>query len=126
MPLIDVIFLVLTFFIYAMVLMKWIDVLPVPLESYVSGEPPEPAAAVTVTIALDGQIFVDRTPIELDEVRPVLVEARDRYPGLQVYLVMADGRGTVDRGPLMTALWDRLQDVGLPIRLVGLPPGAAP
>ena len=36
MPLIDVGFLLLTFFIYAMVLMVRAEVLPVPLESYAS------------------------------------------------------------------------------------------
>ena len=36
MPLIDVVFILLTFFIYAMVLVVGAEVLPVPLESYES------------------------------------------------------------------------------------------
>ena len=68
MPLIDVIFLILTFFIYAMVLMVQIDVMPVPMESYVSGTSAEPVPATSITIDLDGGIyrhdFVARAVIE--------------------------------------------------------------
>ncbi|HIB02032.1 MAG TPA: hypothetical protein EYO31_09310 [Phycisphaerales bacterium] len=50
MPLIDVIFLLLTFFIYAMVLMVRAEILPVPLESYISGTTAEPRQTISVTI----------------------------------------------------------------------------
>ena len=39
MPLIDVIFLLLTFFIYAMVLMVRAELLPVEMHAFASGEP---------------------------------------------------------------------------------------
>ena len=36
-------------------------------------------------------------------------------------LAMADGEGTVDRGPRLTEIWDRLHKAGLDINLVGKP-----
>lgn len=122
MPLIDVVFLILTFFIYAMVLMVRIDVLPVPMERYASGAPATPGAAVSLTIALDGQIFLGRRAIELDEVRPAIGEVLETDPGTKVYLIMVAGEGTVDRGPIFTAIWDRLKDAGVDIGLVSEPP----
>ena len=123
MPLIDVIFLILTFFIYAMVLMVRIEVLPVPMESYAGGEAAEPSPAVTLTIALDGQVFVDREPVALEDVLAAVRQRKAMDPETTIYIVMADGEGTVDRGPVLTALWDSLKDAGLEIGLVGAPNG---
>lgn len=119
MPLIDVIFLILTFFIYAMVLMVRVDMLPVPLESYASSEEPKPTPAVGITLRLDGSIYVGHDQVTVDTVLPVLKEALDAEPGTIVYMVMEAGNGTVDRGPLMTSLWDRLHLAGIDIQLVG-------
>ncbi len=69
-PLIDVVFLLLTFFIFALVLMVRANVLDVQLPEVGSG----PAAeGITVTIAIDreNQLFVDGEPVE----RVTLVEA---------------------------------------------------
>ena len=70
MPLIDVIFLILTFFIYAMVLMVQVDVLPVPMESYISGEEADPVPATSITLDLDGSIYLGQNPVALDHVLP--------------------------------------------------------
>ena len=66
MPLIDVVFLLLTFFIYAMVLMVRVEVLPVPFESYISGETATPKPAISITIAIDGNVYIDTTVVTLD------------------------------------------------------------
>lgn len=125
MPLIDVVFLILTFFIYAMVLMVPIELLPVPLQRYVAGEPAQPSPAATVTIALDGRLFLNRDAISLPALLPAIEQLQAEQSDLALYLVMADGDGTVDRGPILTALWDHLKDAGLEIKLVGQPMGAA-
>tara|TARA_B100001059_G_scaffold35716_2_gene28884 strand:+ start:11855 stop:12289 length:435 start_codon:yes stop_codon:yes gene_type:complete len=119
MPLIDVIFLILTFFIYAMVLMVRVDMLPVPLESYGSSEEPSSTPAVGVTLRLDGNIYVGHDQVTIDEVLPALKDVMDSEPGTIVYMVMEAGNGTVDRGPLLTSLWDRLHLAGIDIQLVG-------
>lgn len=121
MPLIDVIFLMLTFFIYALVLMVPIELLPVPLQAYGSGQPATPAPMVTVTIALDGQLFLNREPIAMDGIPDRLVEAVDEDPSTVLAIALADGEGEVDRAPILTELWDHLEGLGVEINLVGMP-----
>ena len=119
MPLIDVIFLILTFFIYAMVLMVRVDMLPVPLESYSSSVEPEPTPAVGITLRLDGSIYVGHDPVALNDVLSSVKQFLDDEPGTTVYLIMEAGNGTIDRGPLLTGLWDQLHMAGIDIQLVG-------
>ncbi|MCA9295383.1 MAG: biopolymer transporter ExbD [Phycisphaerales bacterium] len=127
MPLIDVIFLLLTFFIFAMVLMVRAELLPFELQTFITGEPATPAPAITISIDLDGAIFVDREPVTLDTVREVVTTRAAELPDARLYLALADGNGTTDRGPVLTALWDALKDAGLGISFVGKPsdPAAA-
>jgi len=121
MPLIDVVFLLLTFFIYAMVLMVRVEVLPVPFESYISGETATPKPAISITIAIDGNMYIGTTVVTLDElVESVRSKLMDK-PESVLYLVMEDGHSVVDRGPLLTGAWDRLRAVNLEVFLVGSP-----
>ena len=121
MPLIDVVFLLLTFFIYAMVLMVRVEVLPVPFESYISGETATPKPAISITIAIDGNVYIDTTVVTLDElVESVRSKLMDK-PESVLYLVMEDGHSVIDRGPLLTGAWDRLRAVDLEVFLVGSP-----
>jgi len=119
MPLIDVVFLILTFFVYAMVLMVRVDMLPVPLESYASGESTEPVPALAVTLRLDGTIYVGQTETGLDEMLAAIEQARAGEPDTVIYLVLEDGAGAIDRGPLLTAAWERLHNAGFDIKIVG-------
>ncbi len=121
MPLIDVVFLLLTFFIYAMVLMVRAEVLPVPLESYVSGTAAEPQTTISITIAVDGNIYVGKTIVPLEKVADTVQEQFDEKPEAIIYLVVEDGESATDRGPLLTGTWDQLRDQGLEIFLVGAP-----
>jgi biopolymer transport protein ExbD len=79
-PLIDVVFLLLTFFIFALVLMVRANVLDVTLPEVGSG----PAAeGITVTIAIDreNRLFVDGEPVEkaalVEAVRGAMAESPD-------------------------------------------------
>ena len=121
MPLIDVIFLILTFFVYAMVMMVRIDMLPVPLESYASGESPDPKPVLAVTLRLDGGVYVGQDLTGLNDMIGAIEKAQVADPELVVYLVLEDGDGTLDRGPLLTAAWDQLHRAGIDIQLVGAP-----
>lgn len=130
MPLIDVIFLILTFFIYAMVLMVQVDVMPVPMESYISGESADPVPATSITLDLNGQVYLGQEPVEVDQILPAIQALLVEKPDTVIYLVLAAGDGEVDRGPILTNLWDHLRESGIEIRLVGSPletkPAAAP
>jgi biopolymer transport protein ExbD len=123
MPLIDVIFLILTFFIYAMVLMVRVDMVPVPLESYASGESPEPDPAIAVTLRLDGSIYVGQDDTGLNGMLDAIKASQAENPELVIYLAVEAGEGSTDRGPLLTSVWDRLNRAGIDIKLVGQPSG---
>lgn len=120
MPLIDVIFLLLTFFIYAMVLMIRAELLPVQMQKFSSGEPARPAPAVTLTIDQRGLLYCDREPIEVDAVVDRLRQTVAGNPETVIYLA-ADARGDSDRLPIFLDLYDRLAFAGLDIKLVGRP-----
>ena len=121
MPLIDVVFLLLTFFIYAMVLMVRAEVLPVPLESYISGEVAEPRPTISITVAVDGNIYVGQTVVPPKGVAQAVLEEVQEKPAAAIYLVVEAGDSEVDRGPLLTGTWDQLRSQGLEIFLVGAP-----
>jgi biopolymer transport protein ExbD len=67
MPLVDVIFLLLTFFVFAMVLMVRADVLNVTLPQIGSGAPTQRNALITIAIDQTGGVFLNGDPVELDQ-----------------------------------------------------------
>jgi biopolymer transport protein ExbD len=120
MPLIDVIFLLLTFFIYSMVMMVRAEVLPVDLHSFASGEPTTVSPAVSITIDHTGALYLDREPIALDAILDRLSALRIADPNTLVY-VAAEKFGDQDRLPTFLDLYDLLSRAGLTIKLVGSP-----
>ncbi len=120
MPLIDVIFLLLTFFIYAMVLMVRAELLPVEMHSFSSGEATTVAPAVAITIDRDGSLFLNREPISMDAVLARLAELKAQDPDTIIYIA-AEKVGTNDRLPVFLDLYDELAHAGLNITLVGSP-----
>ena len=118
---IDVIFLLLVFFIYAMVLMVRVDLVPMELHSFQTGQPAEPAPAATISIDLDGNVFLDRKPIDLDELADSVNERTIIDPATVVYLAVAEGPSNTDRAPVLQDVWDRLRPTGVTINLVGRP-----
>ena len=122
MPLIDVVFLLLTFFVYAMVLMVRAELLPVEMPALAAGEPARPAPAVTISIDHAGKLFFNREPVALEEVLPRIEAAKAEDAATVVY-VAAEAQGQVDRLPMFLRLYDRLAYAGLDIKLVGQPKG---
>jgi len=121
MPLIDVIFLLLTFFIFALVVLIRVDLVPMQVPVYGSGTPAEPVpAAVAISLDRDGQWFLDRQPIEIAELPDRLRAVLDEDPRTVIYLA-ADAEGSVDRLPAFLDLYDRLSGSGIELRLVGRP-----
>ncbi len=80
-PLVDVVFLLLTFFVFAMVLMVRAEVLDVTLPTLGAGESAEHVAAVTITLDAEGRIYLDAEPIEraglIEALRGALAEMPD-------------------------------------------------
>lgn len=112
MPLLDVIFLLLAFFIYAMVLLIRAEVLPVQLPELSQGRPASNVEAISITLDADGSLFVDAQPTNLDAVIGVLQEALAARPDARVYLA-ADMEGRADRLPVFIELVNRLRGSGI-------------
>jgi biopolymer transport protein ExbD len=71
LPMIDIVFLLLVFFIYAMLSMAVHRGLPVNLPASKMVKI-DKKLVLAVTIRADGSIFVDKEPVELDRVTSVL------------------------------------------------------
>jgi len=125
-PLIDVVFLLLTFFIYAMVLMDRIELVPLELKPLEAGESVADAAPPPArTLSLDGSggLYLDREPIALDQVVATLQATLERDPDTVLYLAVSDEVGPSDRIPVLLELWNRLRLAEIPIKMVGRPVG---
>jgi biopolymer transport protein ExbD len=73
LPLIDIVFLLLVFFIYAMLSMAVHRSLPVSLPGSSVAEI-HTELNLTITVKADGEIFLDKTNVSLDELQAVLQE----------------------------------------------------
>lgn len=118
---IDVIFLLLVFFIYAMVLMVRVDLVPMELHTFETGQPAEPAPAATISIDLEGKVFFDRSPVDVEALANLVLERMKADPSTVVYLAVAEGHSDIDRAPVLQDVWDRLRPAGVTINLVGRP-----
>lgn len=129
MPMIDVIFLLLTFFIYSMVTMVRAEILPVQLQTLTTGRTAEPTAIMAVTIDISGKMYLNREPIEPAELDKRLSEASQLDDPPKLFLALEDtpridvgeagtqlqptGPGVVDRGPLLIGLIERVRRAGM-------------
>ena len=121
LPLIDVIFLLLTFFIYAMLVMVDARMLPVELSPLQRGGEAAPAAFEAVTVDARGQLFFNREPIDWPALldRFAALAAQDEPPALYVAL---ESQGQIDRGPALMRVIEQARAVGLrKVVLVGAP-----
>lgn len=118
-PLIDVIFLLLTFFIYSLVLMVRADVLPVRLTPLVVGEQATGAAVNAVTVDRHGGLFYNREPVSAAELQQRMVELAEAGSDARLYIAV-EAEGTTDRGPLLVNLLQQATAAGLTnIAIVG-------
>ncbi len=119
MPLIDVVFLLLTFFIYAVAVMDRVDALPMETAPLRGAGRAEVPPAATISVDAGGDVFLDREPLALDELVPRLQERLEAEPDTVVY-VAAAREGDRDRLPDFLELYGRLAEAGIPVSLVSL------
>jgi biopolymer transport protein ExbD len=86
LPLIDIVFLLLVFFIYAMLSMAVHRGLPVVLPSSATAvitQKPD----LSVTVSADGSVFVDKTWVSMNALKVMLIEktAGDKDPGVLLF-----------------------------------------
>lgn len=112
-PLLDVIFLLLTFFMYSLVLMVRAQILPVTLPELTTGESTQGMSNI-VGITLDGhgRLFLNREPISEDALRERFVELAEWEKQPTLFLAM-EQEGQVDRAPLFLRLIEMARSAGL-------------
>ncbi len=108
LPLIDIVFLLLVFFIYAMLSMAVHRALPVALPVSDSAEIDQ-SERLAISVTEDGSIFVDKLPVALSDLQEVL-ESRGRTENLEGVQVFGDRR--VEYQQLFEVL-DRIKRAGI-------------
>jgi len=106
LPMIDVIFSILAFFIISTLFLTRLQGLPVNLPSAQTAEP-EQSVQLNITIEPNGKMFLDRQPIELDNLKAALTEKIE--PNSEsVVIINADQK--VEHGTVVKVM-DRLRQV---------------
>lgn len=106
LPMIDVIFSILAFFIISSLFLTRSQGLPVDLPSAQTAEP-EQSVQLNITIEPDGKLFLDKQPIELDNLKGALSE-KIAPDSESVVIINADTK--VEHGTVVKVM-DRLRQV---------------
>ena len=115
---IDVIFLLLVFFIYSMIVMVQANVLPVKLATVQAGKRAKQASYDAITIDRAGHFYWDRKRVTSKALDEKLRGFAKHGQGSQLLVAMERDKGgdekrQVDRGPLLLKLVGRLQAAGI-------------
>ena len=108
-PLLDVVFLLLTFFIFAIVVMVRLDTTSIELPPATDAPPVAPGPAMTITLDADSNLFIDAAPTTLDALRELLPGMLSEIPDARVFIA-ADT--DVPAGSLFE-LMDSMQSIGI-------------
>jgi len=112
-PLLDVIFLLLTFFLYSQVLLIRVDVLPINLPRFAEATAAEQAEVLAITVDSAGELHANREPITEAALADRLRAAANRDPQPRVYLAVDAAMGRVDRAPIMLRLMNMINAAGV-------------
>ncbi|MEO1799542.1 MAG: biopolymer transporter ExbD [Cyanobacteria bacterium J06629_2] len=106
LPMIDVIFSILAFFIISTLFLTRSQGLPVDLPSAQTSEPKK-TAQINITIEADGDMFLDRQPIEMAQIKAKLTELI-KPDADSLVIINADEK--VEHGQVVKVM-DRLRQV---------------
>ena len=106
LPMIDVIFCILAFFIISSLFLTRSQGLPVDLPSAQTSEPKQ-NVQINITIEADGDIFIDRQPIQLEQLKAKLTELV-KPESESLVIINADEK--VEHGKVVKVM-DRLRQV---------------
>ncbi|MEX2672651.1 MAG: biopolymer transporter ExbD [Phycisphaeraceae bacterium] len=112
-PLLDVIFLLLTFFIYSLVVTVNAEVLPVALPQLGAAVDAERTAIAGITVDEHGELFLNREAVTRDELRQQIQTMAEADEVPAVFLALDAEASAVDRGPLLLELIDMLRRAGV-------------
>lgn len=106
---IDVVFLLLTFFVFSIVMMVRADVLNVDLPELASGTPAERVEPITIAIGDDGGLIVNREPVEMEGVVEAVRALRNELGDAPIVLAVDVGSSS----GVLIELADRLTGADL-------------
>ena len=125
MPLLDVVFLLLTFFIYSFVVMIRADALSVGLAPVSTGSQPAGGAISLLSIDPGGAVSYEGQTLSPAELDDLLAEFASDPSAPTLYVSLAS-EGESDRGPVVWDLLQRVEQAGLEnVTFVG-PPDSDP
>lgn len=113
MPLIDVVFLLLTFFIYAMVVMVELKSSGVALVSVQGASDAVDEAIVLLEVDGNGGVLIDGVAVADDELDGRLRELAGRADSPPLVVTLQEVASPIDRGPGLMLLLDRIQSAGV-------------
>ena len=117
-PLIDVVFLLLTFFLFAMMVMVRVDILGVRLPTISSGSAAQERSVIAITLDAQGAASVDGESLNLDEIIVMVRQRRDETPETLVFVAADEA---CNAGALLGVL-DRFAFEGIAdVSIVGAP-----
>jgi biopolymer transport protein ExbD len=105
-PMIDVIFAILTFFIMSTLFLTRSEGLPVNVPGAATSEA-QPQNQIVVTINQEGQLFLDRQPIALDD---LTTQTQELVQSGQSPLVVINADTEVNHGQVVSVM-DRLRAI---------------
>lgn len=108
-PLIDVVFLLLTFFVMSLVLMVKADLLGVRLPSLSAAAPAERGEVIVIVVTAADTVAVDGRPVDVPAVAEAVRRARERRPGARLLVAVDEG----GRNRVLLALLNELAGAGL-------------
>lgn len=113
MPLIDVVFLLLTFFIYAMVVMVELKSSGLELLSVEGADQAVDESFVLLEIDGNGGVLIEGVAVADDELDGRLREIAGRADAPSVGLSLQDVEASVDRGYVYQRMLKRMTDAGI-------------
>lgn len=113
MPLIDVVFLLLTFFIYAMVVLVELKSSGVALVSVEGASQAVDEQIVLLEVDGSGVVLMDGVAVADDELDGRLREVAGRADAPPLVVTLQDVASPIDRGPGLMRLLDRIQQAGV-------------
>lgn len=108
-PLLDVVFLLLTFFIFAMVLTARLKVTDIRLPAAVAAGEARPGPSILLGLKADGSVMLDGSDIAITDLLAALAQAQADKPGATLYI--APDREA--RNAQLFALIDALAEGGI-------------
>ena len=88
MPLIDVVFLLLTFFVFAMVIMVRTEVLELDLPTMGQAEPASDGVFITIGLDADGVLYVGTDPVPFESIADEVRARQAENPRAQLAIAV--------------------------------------